>query len=110
MLFANSNRPQGGAHVAHDELVEAIKAKSCALIDVREPHEFHAGHVPGSVNMPLSRFDPEHLPAGKPIVLICRSGTRSASALARTRAAGRGDARHYVGGVLGWQRAGGELV
>ena len=110
MLFGKSNRSQDDAHVPHDDLVEAVKARTCALIDVREPHEFHAGHVPGSVNMPLSRFNPEHLPAGKPIVLICRSGTRSASALARARAAGRGDARHYIGGVVGWQRSGGELV
>ena len=80
------------------------------LIDVREPDEFKSGHVPGSQNMPLSRFDPAKLPSDRPVALICRSGARSASALARARASGRNDVRHYRGGVIGWSREGGEIV
>ena len=60
--------------IGHDELAEALQSKSCLLVDVREPHEFLAGHVPGSVNHPLSRFDPHRLPAGEKIILICGSG------------------------------------
>ena len=65
--------------IGHDELAEALQSKSCMLVDVREPHEFLAGHVPGSVNHPLSRFDPHRLPADEPIVLICGFGKRSAT-------------------------------
>ena len=36
---------------------------SILLVDVREPHEFAAGHIPGSVSMPLSTFDPDAIPA-----------------------------------------------
>ena len=96
--------------IAHDELEAALKSEACILVDVREPHEFSAGHIDGAVNMPLSRFDPNRLPHGKPIVLICRSGARSASALSRARAAGHGAVRHYRHGVVGWANAGGELV
>jgi len=43
-------------------------------------------------------------------VLMCKAGGRSAQALAKSRAAGRADVRHYKGGVLGWADAGGKLV
>jgi len=112
MIFADFFSRRASAdpgEIAHDELAEALKSKSCVLVDVREPHEFSVGHVPGSVNHPLSRFDPQRLPAGKQIVLICRSGARSASALGRARAAGLSAVRHYPGGVVGWRRVGGDL-
>ena len=95
--------------IGYDELAEALKSGSCVLVDVREPQEFSAGHVPGSVNHPLSRFDPHSLPAGEQVVLICGSGKRSANALAQARAAGHTDVRHYPGGVMGWRREGGHL-
>jgi rhodanese-related sulfurtransferase len=96
--------------IAHDELSEALKQKSCVLVDVREPNEFASQRVPGSTNHPLSRFDPAKLPSDKPVVLICRSGMRSGQALAKARAHGRSDIRHYRGGVMGWASAGGKLV
>ena len=67
--------------IGHDELAEALKSGSCVLVDVREPHEFSAGHVPGSVNHPLSRFDPHSLPANGPASTPLRSteGPYSAS-------------------------------
>lgn len=109
-LFDMFKGGASSAGIAHGELASALKAGACALIDVREPHEFAAGHVPGSHNMPLSRFDAARLPGDRAVVLICRSGARSASALARARACGRRDVRHYRGGVIGWSREGGELV
>jgi rhodanese-related sulfurtransferase len=112
MIFSNFFSRRAGAdpgEIGHDELAEALKSKSCMLVDVREPHEFSAGHVPGSVNHPLSRFDPHRLPAGGQVVLICGAGKRSASALGQARAAGLTAVRHYPGGVMGWRREGGDL-
>ena len=96
--------------VSREDLEAALKADAWALVDVREVNEFDAGHVPGSVNMPLSSFAPSALPTDKPLVLICRSGARSAKAMSQARAAGVGEIRHYRGGVLGWANGGGELV
>ncbi|MDE3175596.1 MAG: rhodanese-like domain-containing protein [Pseudomonadota bacterium] len=96
--------------VSHAELAAALQQKACVLLDVREPHEFSAGHVEGAKNMPLSRFDPKALPKDKPVILICRSGARSGAALSRARGAGRADVRHYRGGVMGWAQSGGKLV
>ncbi len=95
--------------IDHDEFLALQRGKACAIIDVREPHEFAAGHIPGAVNRPLSRFDPGELPTDKPIVLVCQSGGRSAKALQRALAAGVQHVRHYAPGTGGW-RARGEPV
>jgi rhodanese-related sulfurtransferase len=104
---------RGGANddeITYSALVKALGDGAVALVDVRERYEFDAGHVSGSELLPLSAFDPERLPRDKPIVLICRSGNRSMTALTRARAAGFTEIWHYKGGVLGWAREGGELI
>lgn len=83
---------------------------SITLIDVREADEFASGHVAGAALMPLSGFDPAKLPApqaGKKIVMICRSGSRSQKAIALAQAAGRSDIKlNYGGGMINWVRSG----
>ncbi len=76
------------------------------LVDVREPHESAIVAIPSAVLVPLAGIlDGSALPAlprDRPIVLHCRSGVRSARALAVMREAGFGDVRHLAGGVLAW--------
>lgn len=105
-FFGRSANP---ASVDYDETRRALEQGQCALIDVREPGEFAAGHVAGSRNMPLSRFDPAALPSDRRVILICLSGARSATALRQAHAAGRSDVMHYSGGVAGWRRNGGRI-
>ncbi len=85
----------------------AAHADGALVIDVREPYEYAAGHVPGARLIPLARL-PQHagtLPAAEPVYLICASGNRS-----RTAAQfliGRGiDARSVMGGTGGWAARG----
>jgi rhodanese-related sulfurtransferase len=89
--------------VGFGELEEVIGTNACAVVDVREPHEFAAGHIPNALNMPMSGFDPKELPQGKPIVLISQSGGRSRNALDKARAIGREDVRHFAGGMNAWR-------
>jgi len=108
-----SELDRGGANddeITYAALVKALAGGEVALVDVREQNEWDAGHVEGATLHPLSAFDPEQLPRDKPIVLICRSGNRSMTALRAARAAGFKDIWHYKGGVLGWAQEGGELV
>lgn len=76
------------------------------LVDVREPHEFEIVRIPGSVLIPKDRILSgealSELPLDRPIVLHCKSGVRSAEALAALHKAGFRDAVHVGGGVLGW--------
>jgi len=92
--------------VSHEELKRAMAAGACTLVDVREPNEYEAGHIPGALSLPLSAFDPAALPAGKPVVLVCQAGGRSARALQAARAAGLRDIRHYAPGTGGWRALG----
>jgi len=78
------------------------------LVDVREPHEFEIVRIPGSVLIPkdriLSGAALAELPQDRQIVLHCKSGARSAEALAALHQAGFADAVHVGGGVLAWAR------
>ena len=105
--FSSSASPY---EISHDKLVAAMEDGSQAIVDVREPHEFAGGHIPGAVNLPLSSFDPEDLPSGRPVVLICAAGIRSARALRQTLDAGVADARHYAPGMNGWRAQGGPVT
>jgi rhodanese-related sulfurtransferase len=51
------------------DLEEAVGANAWTVVDVREPYEFAAGHIPNALNIPMSSFDPKELPQGKPVVL-----------------------------------------
>jgi rhodanese-related sulfurtransferase len=96
--------------VGFDDLEEAVGTSAWTVVDVREPHEFTAGHIPNAVNMPTSSFDPTRLPQGKPIVLICQAGGRSRNALMKARAIGRKDVRHFAGGMNGWRSHNGPVT
>ncbi|MGH3265100.1 MAG: ThiF family adenylyltransferase, partial [Trebonia sp.] len=76
------------------------------LIDVREPNEYEIVSIPGATLIPKDQFLTgaalERLPQDKRIVLHCKSGARSAEALAIVKDAGFTDAVHVGGGVLAW--------
>jgi rhodanese-related sulfurtransferase len=76
------------------------------LVDVREPNEYEIVNIPGAVLIPKGEFMSgaalERLPQDKRIVLHCKSGARSAEALAVVKNAGFHDAVHVGGGVLAW--------
>jgi rhodanese-related sulfurtransferase len=92
-----------------DQVSEALNDGAIALVDVREPHEFAMGHIPGSISMPLSQFDAAALPHGKPIVFSCAAGVRSLRAIDLARAAGVEVDSHYLGGFKDWFAQGGSV-
>ncbi|MDB5571401.1 MAG: sulfurtransferase [Hyphomicrobiales bacterium] len=96
--------------VSLSELKQGLADGSIVLVDVREAVEWQAGRIAGALFNPLSAFDPKALPPsepGKRIVLHCRSGKRSQTALQAAQAAGRDDVRaHFGGGMLAWLEAG----
>ncbi|MGI9156524.1 MAG: adenylyltransferase/sulfurtransferase MoeZ [Marmoricola sp.] len=76
------------------------------LVDVREPNEYEINKIPGSVLIPKGEFLNgnafDQLSSDKPVVLHCKSGARSAEALAVLKGAGYSDAVHVGGGVVAW--------
>jgi sulfur-carrier protein adenylyltransferase/sulfurtransferase len=98
-----------GSTITSLELKEWIDAgKSIDLVDVREPAEYEIVSIPGSRLVPkgdiLSGQALATLPQDRQIVLYCKSGVRSAEALAAVKAAGFKDAVHVQGGVVSWVR------
>ncbi|MBM4492097.1 adenylyltransferase/sulfurtransferase MoeZ [Prescottella equi] len=77
-----------------------------AIVDVREPVEWDIVHLPGATLIPKDRILSgealSELPQDKRIVLHCKTGIRSAEALAAVRKAGFADAVHLQGGVVAW--------
>jgi sulfur-carrier protein adenylyltransferase/sulfurtransferase len=74
------------------------------LIDVREPPEFQAGHLNGSINIPLGLLD-SRFPGLQPdmmAVFVCRSGARSLRACAIAARHGAAEFGHLDGGLLAW--------
>ena len=70
------------------------------LVDVRTPGEFHSGHIPGSVNLPLERLETAPLPGG-PLFVYCRSGQRSYYAVMALQNLGRKNIYNISGSFLG---------
>jgi rhodanese-related sulfurtransferase len=106
-------RVNGGASVLaieHDAFTRVVADKSRSIVDVREPHGYAAGHIPGAINLPLSSFTPRQLPSGRPVVLVCLAGGRSVKALQQAVAAGHKDICHYAPGTGGWKNRGGPLA
>jgi rhodanese-related sulfurtransferase len=90
------------------DLKVLLDQQAVNLVDVREPSE-HAGEkILGSILMPLSRFDPNHVPfdGNKHTVLYCRTGNRSAQAAQKLFAAGINEIAHLEGGLSAWVQAG----
>lgn len=77
-----------------------------ALIDVREPAEWEINRIDGAHHIPKSALEspdgPGLLPAGRIPVLYCKTGTRSAQALAALQRAGVSQVRHLRGGIAAW--------
>ncbi len=77
------------------------------VIDVREPYEYLAGHVPGARLVPLAQLPRRvaELPAGEPVYVICASGNRSWTAAQFLIRRGL-DARSVAGGTADWAARG----
>jgi len=96
-----------GSTITAAELKEWQDAgKDFLLVDVREPAEYDIVRIPGSVLIPkgdiLSGEALAQLPQDRQVVLHCKTGVRSAEALAALKAAGFRDAVHVQGGVVSW--------
>lgn len=75
------------------------------LVDVREPSEYSAGHIPSAILIPLGTIDErvtEQLPdKDAPVIVYCRSGVRSRKAAMKLIDLGYKDVRD-MGGILDW--------
>ncbi|MDO3645545.1 adenylyltransferase/sulfurtransferase MoeZ [Nocardia mangyaensis] len=97
-----------GSTITAAELKDLLDADKIELIDVREPVEWDIVHIEGATLIPKDRILSgealSELSQHKPIVLHCKTGIRSAEALAALKRAGFADATHLQGGVVAWAK------
>jgi len=94
-------------------------AGTVQIVDVREPAEWDKGRIPGAIHIPRGLLEwaadpssPTHKPelmAGRPLVIQCASGGRSALAAKTLKGMGYADVTNLVGGFTAWREAGGKV-
>lgn len=90
---------------AHEAL--QLMQDGAVMVDVREPQERAAGRIPGTLALPMSRFEQEwqDLPRDRPLIMQCASGLRSHHAARLLTQEGL-DACNLAHGIVGWYRMG----
>ncbi len=103
------NRVRGIHDIDHVAATQLINHKNALVLDVREQNEFDTGHILNSKLIPLGKLGDRIGELEKfrerPIVVVCRSGQRSASACAYLAKQGFAQTHNLDGGVVAWQKA-----
>jgi glyoxylase-like metal-dependent hydrolase (beta-lactamase superfamily II)/rhodanese-related sulfurtransferase len=88
----------------------AAHQQELTILDVRGPEELEGpdGRISGSLNIPLPELDQRHqeIPSGKPVVVVCHSGSRSALATQQLLKAGLSQVANLRGGLSRWNAEG----
>jgi rhodanese-related sulfurtransferase len=94
--------------VAVTEAVRLMNREKAVVIDVSEPDEFAAAHINNARNIPLAKLDAsKDVPTNKtlPLLLVCASGKRAATAAEALRKRGHAQVHVIAGGLAGWREA-----
>jgi rhodanese-related sulfurtransferase len=103
-----------GSKLSGVEEADTLKATrlyndDALVLDVREDKEYAAGHIPRAKHIPLGqlagRLQELDKFKGKPILVTCRSGNRSAHACRILKKAGFETVYNQAGGIIAWERA-----
>jgi len=107
----SSQRSDDAAGEVDPAGVQELVAQGALLVDVRDGWEWAAGRAPGARHMPLDQLPGRlgELPRDRKVVVVCRSGNRSAQVMRMLRGAGV-DAVNLAGGLRAWSATGLPLV
>jgi hydroxyacylglutathione hydrolase len=94
--------------ISAPDLSGRLERGEAAVVDVRSRAEWEAGHIPGAPNIPAGELADRvgELPTGRPLVVHCQGGTRSAIAAGLLDAHGVKDVMDLPGGFAEWEREG----
>lgn len=103
-------RRPGGVEVNPAEATLLINRQDALVVDVREPDEFAAGHLPEARNIPVGkladRVNEIEKYKDKPVILCCASGIRSGKACGELKKLGFASLHSLTGGIDAWRQAG----
>ena len=94
-----------------DSVAAIAERDDVVLLDVREQHEYDAGHIPGVVLLPTSTYPSwlDEIPTDKTVIVTCRTGNRSGQITALLKAEGFDNVHNMLGGIVEWDRRGYEI-
>ncbi len=104
-MFRNFFSKPAVAEVSPEE-ARAKQQAGAVIVDVREPYELREGYIPGAVHIPLRSLSPrmKELDPSKEIVVVCRSGNRSITAVQFLQQGGFTQVSSMSGGMIDWTR------
>ena len=90
----------------------SMRSDGAFILDVREPDEWNDSHIPGATLIPLGELASrvKEVPQGQDVVVVCRSGNRSAQGRDILLQAGFENVTSMAGGINQWKAAGLETV
>lgn len=105
---------RGGRGLSTTEATQLMNRKGAVVLDVRSSEEFAGGHLPSARNVPLDDVEAKVAQVIKnkaaPVLIVCKSGQRSARAQTVLRNLGYAEAFSLQGGQAAWQEAGLPIV
>ncbi len=118
LVFSVTGEEEEKTDINWEEALELMEKKSevekLVLLDVRTSEEYQAGYIEGALN--LDYYSPDfqealqELDLQKTFIVYCRSGNRSATAVAQMEELGFHQAYNLLGGIIAWQEAGLPLI
>ncbi|UCE89876.1 MAG: rhodanese-like domain-containing protein [Pseudomonadota bacterium] len=103
------SRLRGFKSVSPAEATQLINREDAVVLDVREDNEYHTGHILNSVHIPLgrvkSRLGELEQYRNKPVIVGCRSGSRSGHVCSVLKKSGFESVYNLGGGIMAWQNA-----
>ena len=100
-----AGQADAGVDISVDETLRLWQNKEAIVIDVRTPGEYQEGHIPGVANIPLDELEKRigEVPKDKKVVLICRTGNRSAQGTKLLRGKGFTNVYNSTAGMSSWK-------
>ena len=110
LLVQSVRRPGDRNSVNATQATQLINREDAQVVDVREPGEYANGHLPESRNIPLARLEERAGELDKykdtPLLVVCQSGARSATACKQLGKLGFSRVHNLEGGIDAWRTAG----
>lgn len=108
LLWPAIARGTGGGQLLNTLAATRLINDGAVVVDVREPSEYSAGHLPNAKHIPVGDIDKRagELPTNKPLLVVCASGQRAGKAASLLRKAGRDQVFCLEGGLGAWRQAG----
>lgn len=103
-------RLSGIKQIGPQEAVRMFNHEDALVLDVREQSEYADGHITKAKHIPLGQLKTRMTELekfkGRPIVAVCRTGSRSSHACGMLRKAGFENVSNLAGGIMAWEQAG----